>query len=268
MKRFVILTFSIFSLIACDRRINVSEDKESVCDTIQWFVYNNPVNSYDVSVRAWYNPNPCTVCENCILTVYLNKGTMCYYVEIPTLAERYYDQTMSGDTVFIDNPTHSEGKLYFDRRLGVSFADVNFDGEEELIVCSNPKSCHDGQPSRHLDDGRYVIYKITEDSLIQIHNPIFDDLSMEHRNFFNHSLYMFDSEKQTLTLLDSIADVDVIKTVCWFKRGEPYKLDYTIEAKYWNGNFLYEPHIITYQFKLPQEGERFRHVMDSLWKCI
>ena len=101
-----------------------------------------------------------------------------------------------------------------------------------------------------------------------MYNPIFDDLSQERRNFFGTSTYFFDSNKQTLTLIDTVANVDVITAICRFRKGEPFQIDYSIEAKYWNGQFLDKPHVFTHQFKLPQENDIFLHFMDSILKFI
>ena len=251
----------------CSKKSQAFDKPENLTnDTIQWFVYENPMNGYHVTVKVWYNPNPCSVCNNCIISIFLQNEEKCYSVEIPSLSERYISEIEVGDTIFINNPTRPEGMLYFDPRMGISFADVDFDGKEELVVCANP--CLDCEPCNRLESRRYLIYKVMTDSVVRVYNPIFDDLSQERRNFFGTSTYFFDSNKQTLTLIDTVANVDVITAICRFRKGEPFQIDYSIEAKYWNGQFLDKPHVFTHQFKLPQENDIFLHVMDSIWKCI
>ena len=269
MKRFFIFLLFILTLSACENSdeqckssVNKTLIEESI-DTLicqkQWYVYDNAVNGYKVSILARFN-----YCDNgCIITVYLEKEDNKYAIDLNAAYDSFYPYGTEKDTIYIDNPTCPDSTWFLDPRTVVTFADINFDGEKELVLCGYPRPDLGYDPN-FLDSEDYTVYKVTNDSLEQIHNMLFDKLSKG----VGRTDYIIDTINETITLIGYSWAYGYHKEVYSFRNGEPYKLDY-ISVDYDYDDSLYEnPHSTSYHFNLPSDTTRFEHVMDSLYGLI
>ena len=266
MKRFFIYILFTLTLSACENSneqckssVNKNPIEEST-DTLtcqkQWFVYNNAVNGYKASLLARFN-----YCDyGCIITVYLEKEGAKYTVDLNAAYDSFYPYGLEKDTIYIDNPTHPDSTWFFDRRTVVTFADVNFDGEKELVLCDFPRPDLGYDPN-FLDSEDYTVYKVTNDSLEQIHNMLFDKLSKG----VGRTDYIIDTVNESITLIGYSWAYDTHKEIFSFRDGEPYKLDF-IYTDYDRNSSLYEyPHSISYHFNLPADTAKYEHVVDSIY---
>lgn len=268
MKQLFILVLFTLIFAACENTVEnrksldiavIKEDTDTLTINSQWYVYNNPVNGFDISILARFNS-----CDyGCLITVYLKKGTNKYAVDLSAAYDSFYPYGIEKDTIYIDNPTHPDSTWLLDPRTVVTFADVNFDGEKELILCGFPRS-YTGFDPCFLDYEDYTVYKVTNDSLEQIHNMLFDKLSKG----VGRTDYIIDTVNECNTLISYHSAWRTSKKIYWFKGGEPYKLDYNYEIYDYNDSILDCPNSSFYHFNLPSDTTRFEHVMDSLYGLI
>lgn len=232
------------------------ESADTIAGQKQWIVYNNPVNGYNVSILARFN-----YCDyGCMITVYLEKRANKYVVDLRASYDSFYPYGLEKDTIYIDNPTHPDSTWFFDRRTVVTFADVNFDGEYELILCGSPRPGID-YDTKFLDCEDYTVYKVTNDSIEQIRNMLFDELSKG----VCRTDYIIDTVNENITLIGYSWAYGIDKEIYSFRNGEPYKLDY-IKIDYDYDDSLYEnPHTTSYHFNLPADTAKFEHVIDSIY---
>ena len=156
------------------------------------------------------------------------------------------------DTVVIQN-THVSQHIDWTNIL--YFEDMDFDGEEELVVCGYPR------PNRPLDGEDYIdcedftIYRKTDSCFCQIHNLVFDELS----EGLCRTRFSFDTSRKTITLISLLGDGGFMSETFYFNNGEPFKLAYS----YLNhvGAKRYD-----YQFSLPDEVEGYQSVRKSFYK--
>lgn len=259
MKRMFVFVICVLALAACNGKFVVNDTAAAGNEETQWFVYNHPVNGYDISIQARYN-NHCKGgdCNHCIIIVHLKKGKKHFSAELPGASDSF-ERDLTSDTIYIDNPSKPEEDLFLDFRSVVSFADVDFDGEDELIICGFPRPYR--KISNMLDCEDFTIYKITGEKLIQIHNLLFDRLSKGECR----TIYTFDTKQKTITLTNQLSAFDCSTEVYWFENGSPYKLDYIYENKIQNGEYLDKPDSLVKCFLLPREAEKFRHTVDSIF---
>lgn len=268
MKQLFILVLFTLIFAACENTAEnrkpldiavIKEDTDTLTINSQWYVYNNPVNGYNISILARFNYNDIW----CLITVYLKKEDNKYAIDLNAAYDSFYPYGIEKDTIYIDNPTHPDSTWFLDPRTVVTFADVNFDGEKELILCGFPRP-NLGYDPNFLDSEDYTVYKVTNDSLEQIHNMLFDKLSKG----VGRTDYIIDTVNKIITLIGYSWAYGYDKEMYSFRNGEPYKLDY-IRIDYDYDDSLYEnPHSTSYHFNLPSDTTRFEHVMDSLYGLI
>ena len=80
MKQLFILVLFTLIFAACENTAEnrksldiavIKEDTDTLTINSQWYVYNNPVNGFDISILVRFNS-----CDyGCLITVYLKKGT-------------------------------------------------------------------------------------------------------------------------------------------------------------------------------------------------
>lgn len=267
MKRFIVFILFILTLSACensDDQCKSSIDKtpiEENTDTLtcqkQWYVYNNAVNGYKASILARFN-----YCDyGCIITVYLEKEGAKYAVDLKASYDSFYPYGIEKDTIYIDNPTHPDSTWFLDPRTVVTFADVNFDGEKELVLCGFPRPDLGYDPN-FLDCEDYTVYKVTNDSLEQMRNMLFDKLSMG----VCRADYIIDTVNKSITLIGYSWAYGFHKEIYSFRNGEPYKLDY-IRIDYDYDDSSYEnPHSTYFHFNLPADTAKFEYLIDSIYE--
>lgn len=269
MKHFAILTLLIIMLASCENSEEQSKSSanepqitastDTLTNNYQWYVYNNAVNGYNVSILARFNYNDIW----CLITVYLEKESAKYAVDLKASYDSFYPYGTEKDTIYIDNPTHPDSTWFLDPRTVVTFADVNFDGEKELILCGFPRPDLGYDPN-FLDSEDYTVYKVTNDSIEQIHNMLFDKLSKG----VGRTDYIIDTVNKIITLIGYSWAYGYDKEIYSFRNGEPYKLDY-IRIDYDYNDSLYEnPHSTSYHFNLPSDTAKFEYVIDSIYGLI
>ena len=225
----------------------------------QWYVYNNAVNGYNVSILARFND-----CDyGCLITVYLENGANKYVVDLKASYDSFYPYGIEKDTIYIDNPTHPDSTWFLDPRTVVTFADVNFDGEKELVLCGYPRP-NLGYDPNFIDSEYYTVYKLTNDGFEQIRNMLFDELSKG----VCRTDYIIDTVNESITLIGYSWAYGEDKYIYSFRNGEPYKLDY-IKTDYDYDDSLYKnPHSTRYHFNLPDDTAKFEYVIDSIYRLI
>ena len=222
----------------------------------QWYVYKNLVNGYKISIWARFK-------DDCYTTIYLEKGEEYYVIETLADYDSFYPDNFINDTIYIDNPTHPDSTWFFNCRTVVTFADVNFDGKDELILCGSP--CQGKRIKLNFFDCEdYTVYKITNDGLEQIRNVLYDKLYLGECR----TDYIIDTNNQSITLISYHCAYITSKEIYWFKNGEPYKLDYIYESCYYNDSVSDRPHSTYYHYNLPADTAKFEHVEDSLYGLI
>lgn len=227
-------------------------------DTVQWIKSTEPIKGYDVLIRASFANSD----DNCTLTVSLEKEEKRHSVTLPGSYDSFHQDTCSTDTVNFDPPlVDGTTGLYLNYNVVASFADVNFDGEEELIICSSPHP--DRELNSLLDCESFAFFKNTEDSLVQLHNIVFDNLEFGECR----TEYKFDTINQAITLIGYHNAYDTSTRVFWFNDGEPYRLDYKYKYSY-RGNDAEQCDSISFRFKLPEDEKEFEHVMDSISQFV
>ena len=219
----------------------------------QWYVYKNLVNGYKVSIWARFK-------DECCITIYLEKGEEYHVIEMVASYDSFYPDNFINDTIYIDNPTHPDSTWYFDRNTVVTFADVNFDGEDELILCGFPRPGID-YDTKFLDCEDYTVYKVTNDSLEQIRNILFDKLSKG----VCRNDYIIDTVNESITLIVYGWAYGFYKEIYSFRNGVPYKLDYICIDYDYNDSLRENPHSKSFHFNLPADTAKFEYLIDSIY---
>lgn len=247
--------FAACITLLCGCKQNTAINEPSAHETKQWYVYNNPVNGFNVSVFArMYDTTHYCSCE---ITVFLKKGDTIYSIKQLADYNSFYFESSIEDTIYIDNPTDKYDNIILDYRTTVSCADVNFDGIDELIVCGCPRK--DRELSSVLKQEIFCFYSIREDSLERLHNVLFDRLSQGN----DVIEYTFDSKQKTISLIEQFNDLGTITEVFWFKDGYPFKVDFKYDYQYLHGKPVDQDSLF-FHFNLPTETERYKHLKDSV----
>lgn len=239
----------------------VSEVRQLKVDTVQWIKSTEPINGYDVLIRTCYSFSFSDY--YCMLTVSIEKNGKRYSVTLPGSYDSFHQNTYSADTIHFKPPCVDEidRLLYLNYQVVASFADVNFDGEDELIICSSPRPHR--ELNNLLDCENFTIFKITEDGLVQLHNMVFDNLELGECR----TEYIFDTINKTITLIGYHNAYDTSTRVFWFNDGELYQLDYKYRYSH-RGNDIEQCDSILYQFKLPDDEGKYKHLMDSIAQFV
>lgn len=267
MKQLFIIALFALMLSACENsdkhckssidKTPIKEDADTLTCQKQWYIYNNAVNGYKASILARFN-----YCDyGCLITVYLEKESAKYAVDLRAAYDSFYPDSFETDSIYIDNPTQPDSTWFFDRNTVVTFADVNFDGEDELILCGFPRPGID-YDTKFLDCEDYTVYKVTNDSLEQIRNILFDKLSKG----VCRTDYIIDTINESITLIVYGWAYGYHKEIYSFRNGEPYKLDYICIDYDYNDSLRENPRSKSFLFNLPADTAKFEYLIDSIYE--
>lgn len=252
MKRLLFCALFALAIVACNHQ---AAETRNALETTQWYVYNNPINDYDISIFAWmYDTIYYSACE---ITVFLRKGDMCYSIKQRASYNSFFQDSIDSDTIYIDNPTDNNTEYCLDYRTAVSFADLNFDGKKELIICGSPNFDH--TLSNNLNHEDFVVYSIDKDSVIQLHNVMFDRLAYNQ----DEIEYSVDAKRKVIAIVERFNVLGTTTEVFWFANGTPFLVDYKYEYNYLYGEPVI-PDSIVFRFNLPEDEEKYKHVRDSV----
>jgi len=192
-------------------------DKNKLCD--KWLVYDKPINGYDVKIH-WQCENTNGYDGNAWF--YFTKHNKTKILTQTLHLEDWFDDyyTYRGLDTLVLNQYYDESlQPYLDWRTIVGFADYNFDGKIDLVICGSPRPQSEFASDYWLDCEDYTFYEDTPEGFTQIHNVPFDILSsVPCRTFCK-----FDVKNRTILLLSSGGACCYESKTFYFKDGQPYK---------------------------------------------
>ena len=190
----------------------------------KWFVYDQPINGYNVKIH-W-------LCDK----TQLFSGTGYFYFSNTDTTKMltheinvdvWFDKTRleeSPDTIVLNLYYKESMQPYLDWRAIVGFADHNFDGKNDLVICGSPRPYRELDKDDWLDCEDFTFYSDFPEGFVQIHNEPFYRLSTETCRTY----CKFDPTNETLLLLTSDGACCSDSTTYYFCDGRPYK---SVEAK-------------------------------------
>ena len=185
----------------------------------KWFVYDQPINGYNVKIH-W-------LCDK----TQLFSGTgYFYFSNTDTMkmitheinVDVWFDETRlmeSPDTIILNQYYEESMQPYLDWRAIVGFADYNFDGKKDLVICGSPKPYRELHKDEWLDCEDFTFYLDFPECFVQIHNEPFYRLSTGACRTY----CKFDPTNETLLLLTSDGACCSDSTTYYFRDGSPYK---------------------------------------------
>lgn len=152
-------------------------DMNKVCE--KWMVYDQPINGYKIKIH-WS-------CENNnankgIAYIYFIKGSKVKELTQPIHLDEEFDKCFSfkeNDTIILNRYYDETRQPYLDWRTIIGFADYNFDGMKELVVCGYPRPYRDNTMDDWLDCEDFTFYSETAEGFTQIQIEPFNSLSQE-----------------------------------------------------------------------------------------
>lgn len=218
MKKNLICFVSIMLLSSCSH-IECGKDKTSLADV--WFKYDEPINGYDVSMhcRQAFEGEP----NYFSLVLYLQKDgrTEDYYFSELIALERIWKDDYDGkDTIILHNTHKDLNNPFLDCNNIVYFEDIDFDDEEELIVCMSPNTTG---TSDILDCENFLVFDIVGNMII----PCDNSFTREIERGLCRTEYRVDKNEKTITLTGYSSAYEYVEKVFWFKDGQPHELDYS-----------------------------------------
>ncbi len=217
-----ILTLTFLSACSDSGKSNSSAtEKTQMADV--WFKYDEPINGYAVKfhcIQAFEgNPNYFSIelyQEND--SVNIQWAT----TELIALERIWKEEYRNTDTIVLHN-THKElGSPLLDFNNIVYFEDLNFDGEDELVICMSPR--YDSVFLSQLDCENFLVFNVDHTCMTPCDNNSF---VREIANGLCRTEYKVDKAHKTITLTGYLSTCSYTEKVYWFKDGFPYKLDYT-----------------------------------------
>lgn len=226
MKRMTIFFIGILTLAflsACDdsRKSNsFATEKTPMADV--WFKYDEPVNGYAVKfhcIQAFEgDPNYFS------MELYLeNDSTNIQWAmsELIALERIWKEEYHETDAIVLHN-THKElGNPLLDFNNIVYFEDLNFDGEDELVICVFPR--YDKEYLFELDCENFLVFNIDHTWMTPCDNSFVREIA----NALCRTEYKVDTANKSITLIGYGSANSYRERVYWFKEGFPYKLDYS-----------------------------------------
>lgn len=218
MKNIFLSFVGILLMSAC---VHTDKCKTSEPLADVWFKYDKPINGYDISMhcRQAFEGEP----NYFSMVLYLQKdgGTEeCYFSELIALERIWKDEYNGKDTIILHNTHKNMGNPLLDCSNIVYFEDIDFDDEEELIVCMSPNTTG---ASDILDCENFLVYDIVGNMILLCDNSF----TREIRQSLCRTDYKIDKCKKVITLTEYGSDYEYVEKMFWFKNGQPYKLDYT-----------------------------------------
>lgn len=138
------------------------------------------------------------------------------------------------------------------------FEDMDFDGEEELVVCGQARPQR--KYEKDLDCEDFTIYKITDSEIRRIKNVPFDELS----EGLCRTGFLFDIRNKCLVFTEYCSYYLTIKEKYWFKDGQVYMMDYDIIDKdkgkhhyHWNVSGVESGEIINRMDSIRRQGNYY-----------
>lgn len=185
----------------------------------KWFVYDRPINGYDIIIH-WQ-------CDK----TQLFTGTGSFFFSdaetTKTLTQAidldgWFDEkilTESPDTIILKQYYDETMQPHLDWRTFVGFADYNFDGEKELVVCGSPRPYRNFDTADWLDCEDFTFYKVFHEGFKKMGDEPFDILSTETCRTY----CQFDTTHKTVLLLTSGGACCLDSTTYYFQDGLPFK---------------------------------------------
>ena len=220
--KMVSLALMLMVLCSCGNRQQPTSNTETKRDDRyyeKWFVYDQPINGYDVTIH-WL----CDKRQGFWGTGYFTftkDGTTKVLTHLMDLDGWFDEKELmeSTDTIIMDQYYDEAFQPYLDWRAIVGFADYNFDGNKELVICKTPRPYRAMGGDDWLDCETFTFYMDAPKSFLEINNEPFYRLGSETCR--THCT--FDPENQTLTLLTSSGACCSESTTYYFRDGNPYK---------------------------------------------
>jgi hypothetical protein len=216
------VTMLLFWVCGCghgEKPENKDDGRNEVELYEKWLVYDRPIDGYDVMIH-WS-------CDKAQLFT----GTGIFYFSnadtTKTLTQSidldgWFDEKMlkeSPDTIILDHYYDDAMQPYLDWRVIVGFADYDFDGENELVICGSPSPCRSLDANEWLDCEDFTFYKGSPKGFVRMGEEPFDILSTETCRMF----CKFDASRKTILLLTSGGACCSDSTTYYFQDGLPYK---------------------------------------------
>lgn len=230
MKRVLISSICILLLASCSQPCDKKmEDKTEAVERLMpattWINYDEPMNGYKVSLQC--KQVNASLPSSFYITIILKQGDniITEYVPEAISLERMFEEDdcwniIKHDTTIIHN-THKEMKCpFFDCNNIVYFEDIDFDGKDELIVCTYPWH----NTTSTMDCETYLTFEVYPYFLYQSDNRFTRRIAGD----LCRTEYYVNKDNRSITLIGNRNACESIKEVYWFKDGRPYKLDYTL----------------------------------------
>ena len=216
------LALELLTLFACGNNQQTTNKRETERDDRyyeKWFVYDQPINGYEVTIH-W-------LCDKrqgywgTGLFSFTKDGTTKVLSHLMDLDGWFDEKELmeSPDTIILDQYYDEALQPYLDWRAIVGFADYNFDGNKELVICETPRPYRAMEGDGWLDCETFTFYLDAPKGFLKINNEPFYRLSTETCR----TRCTFDPNSQTLTLLTSSGACCSDSTIYYFRKGNPYK---------------------------------------------
>ena len=232
MREVLITAICILLLTGCcrsyEKKSNDTTDIIAVSDRVVPLTiclkYDEPLNGYDVLLQC--KQAYCGVQSACFVIIILKQGNRTITEYIPEVInfERLFEEEewsaiLTHDTTIIHNSHEKSCHTFFDCHNIVYFEDIDFDGKDELVVCTSPTKA---ASSDIMDCETYIAYEVYSDFLYHNDNRytrrIAEDLC--------RTQYSVDTQLQTISFIGYLNAYESVKEVYWFKGGRPYRFDY------------------------------------------
>ena len=218
MKNIFLSFVGILLMSAC---VHTDKCKTSEPLADVWFKYDKPINGYDISMhcRQAFEGEP----NYFSMVLYLQKDGRTedyYFSELISLERIWKDDYTDKDIIILHNTHKDLGKPLLDCNNIIYFEDIDFDGEEELIVCMSPNSTG---ASDILDCENFLVFDIVDNIIILCDNSF----TREIEKSLCRTDYRVDKNKKTITLIEYESAYEYVEKVFWFKDGQPHELDYS-----------------------------------------
>lgn len=231
MRRILVFSICLLFVFGCSRP-NDNKTDSIVCKTEHTMPltfclkYDEPLNGYEIMLQckqAYLGVNLA-----CFVTVTLKQGDKTITENIPEIvylerlfSEKEWSAIIASDMTLIHS-THDElGRPFFDCHNILYFEDIDFDGKDELIVCTSPTK---HSSSDIMDCESYLAYEIMPYFLHQNDNRFTRRIAGD----LCRTEYSVDRTNQTVSLTSYMSADEYHREQYWFKGGQPYKLEYAI----------------------------------------
>lgn len=194
--------------------------------TNTWIKYDNLVGGYEVLLHCKQQEEGSSFFTT---DFYLTKKGKTLTFRQTVSFDKWEPWCLEGltetDTQYIHNTHKTSITQKIDWHNLLYFEDMDFDGEDELVVCGYVR------PQRRyadeLDCEDFTIYKIIKNRIRRIKNVPFDELT----EGLCRTGFHFDKKNKCLVFTGYSSFYLTIKEKYWFKNGQVYMMDYDIIDK-------------------------------------